>query len=102
MADAKHTPGPWLQFTKRRVYAPGERYSSGEGLSFMTQDRAHAESAFARANDFADGAVYAVEVREMASDRVLMRSGPSMEAADRAMWAAVKRAAIAKAIGSAS
>lgn len=58
MADAKHTPGPWLQFTKRRVYTPSERYSSGEGLSFMTQDRA--------------------------------------------MWAAVKRAAIAKATESAA
>lgn len=81
---------PWLQFTKRRVYSPGERYNSGEGLSFMTQDRAHAEAAFARANDFSNGAVYAVEVREMATDRVLMRSGPSMVEADRAMWAAVQ------------
>jgi len=90
MNDSKNAAA-WLQFSKHRVYGPNERYSSGEGLSFMTHDRAHAESAFARANDFANGAVYAVEVREMATDRVLMHSGPSMEFAERSMWAAVRR-----------
>lgn len=99
--STNHTPGPWLQFTKHRVYRPGERYSSGEGLSVMTQNRAEAEGLFARANDFADGRIYAVEVREMATGKVLLHSGPSMEEADRSMRAAIRagRAAIAAATG---
>lgn len=95
---AQHTPGPWLQFTQRRVYRKGERYNGGDGLSVMTQNRAHAEGMFARAYDFAGDRIYAVEVREMATDKVLMQSGPSIQEADRAMWAALR----AKATGAAA
>jgi hypothetical protein len=67
------------EFVAARVYAAGERYNAGAGLSVMTPDREYAEALFRNYLD--EG--YAVEVRH--GGEVILRRGPSMIEADYSM-----------------
>jgi hypothetical protein len=70
-----------------RVYAQGERYCTGSGLSVMTGNLAEADALY---SGLVASPTYraAVELREFVGDgtvRVLKRHGPSMADARRSM-----------------
>jgi len=77
------------RFDAHRFYADHERYNTGAGLSFFTEDLAQATGVFETyRRDEKDA--YSVEVTRCDTGEVLMRHGPSMQDAERSMtraWA---------------
>jgi hypothetical protein len=78
------------QFEARRFYADDERYCSGSGLSFFTEDLEHAKRVFETYRSDRQGETYSVSVTRADTGEVLMHVGPSIKEAECSMnraWA---------------
>ena len=77
------------RFDAHRFYKDSERYNTGSGLSFFTEDLAHATSMF-ETYRFEETETYTIEVTRCDTGQVLMHKGPSTAETERSMhraWA---------------
>jgi hypothetical protein len=78
------------RFDAHRFYKNDERYNTGSGLSFYTEDLAQATSMF-ETYRHAETETYSIEVTRCDTGEVLMHKGPSNAETERSMHSAWAR-----------